>query len=58
MKPPRSKSFVFGLLAWLIALAFFFPILWMTLTAFKTEQAAYSTGLTEGVAPVLPTFSS
>ncbi|WP_322032364.1 carbohydrate ABC transporter permease [Paraburkholderia sp. J76] len=30
-----------GLLAWLIALALFFPIFWMTITAFKTEQQAY-----------------
>ena len=31
-----------GLLAWLIALALFFPIFWMTITAFKTERDAYS----------------
>jgi sorbitol/mannitol transport system permease protein len=30
-----------GVLAWLIALALFFPIFWMTITAFKTEQQAY-----------------
>ena len=30
-----------GILAWLIALALFFPIFWMTITAFKTEQQAY-----------------
>ncbi|WP_321858064.1 carbohydrate ABC transporter permease [Paraburkholderia tropica] len=30
-----------GLLAWVIALALFFPIFWMTITAFKTEQQAY-----------------
>ena len=30
-----------GLLAWLIALLLFFPIFWMTITAFKTEQQAY-----------------
>lgn len=30
-----------GLLAWIIALALFFPIFWMTITAFKTEQQAY-----------------
>jgi len=37
----RQSPF-FALLAWLIALGFFFPILWMILTAFKTEQQAYS----------------
>ncbi|MDR3101168.1 MAG: carbohydrate ABC transporter permease [Paraburkholderia sp.] len=30
-----------GLLAWIVALALFFPIFWMTITAFKTEQQAY-----------------
>jgi sorbitol/mannitol transport system permease protein len=30
-----------GLLAWAIALALFFPIFWMVITAFKTEQQAY-----------------
>ncbi|HKT97913.1 MAG TPA: carbohydrate ABC transporter permease [Paraburkholderia sp.] len=30
-----------GTLAWIIALALFFPIFWMTITAFKTEQQAY-----------------
>ncbi len=30
-----------GLLAWAIAIALFFPIFWMTITAFKTEQQAY-----------------
>jgi len=32
-------------LAWLIALALFFPIFWMTITAFKTERDAYSMAL-------------
>jgi sorbitol/mannitol transport system permease protein len=34
-----------GILAWLISLALFFPIFWMTITAFKTEQQAYSSSL-------------
>ncbi|WP_181885360.1 carbohydrate ABC transporter permease [Trinickia dinghuensis] len=34
-----------GLLAWLIALALFFPIFWMTITAFKTERDAYQLSL-------------
>ena len=32
-------------LAWLIALALFFPIFWMMITAFKTERDAYSMSL-------------
>ena len=34
-----------GILAWLVALLLFFPIFWMTITAFKTEQQAYSSSL-------------
>src|SRR5208283_2721104 len=40
-----GKTFLLGLLAWLVALAVFFPIFWMALTAFKTEQEAYSPDL-------------
>lgn len=32
-------------LAWLIALALFFPIFWMMITAFKTERDAYTMSL-------------
>lgn len=34
-----------GVIAWLVALLLFFPIFWMTITAFKTEQQAYSSSL-------------
>jgi sorbitol/mannitol transport system permease protein len=39
------KSFgkwFFPLLAWLVAIIIIFPVFWMTITAFKTEQGAYS----------------
>lgn len=45
MKRSRLSTWIFGTMAWCIALVVFFPILWMTLTAFKTEQAAYSPAL-------------
>ena len=45
MKSSRVKSLARGTAAWLVALALFFPIFWMTLTAFKTERAAYSPAL-------------
>nr|WP_240766459.1 carbohydrate ABC transporter permease [Paraburkholderia flava] len=32
-------------MAWLVALLLFFPIFWMTVTAFKTEQQAYTISL-------------
>lgn len=41
----RARRAAPGLLAWLIALALFFPIFWMALTAFKTEQQAYASTL-------------
>ncbi|SAK86544.1 ABC transporter permease [Caballeronia hypogeia] len=34
-----------GAAAWVIALLLFFPIFWMTITAFKTEQQAYTSSL-------------
>ena len=34
-----------GAFAWLIALLLFFPIFWMAITAFKTEQQAYASTL-------------
>ena len=40
-----AKRVLPGLLAWLIALALFFPIFWMTITAFKTERDEYSMSL-------------
>ncbi|KAA0087418.1 carbohydrate ABC transporter permease [Paraburkholderia sp. T12-10] len=43
-----------GLLAWIIALALFFPIFWMTITAFKTERDAYSMSLI--FSPTLDSF--
>ncbi|MGN6314841.1 carbohydrate ABC transporter permease [Trinickia sp.] len=43
-----------GALAWLIALALFFPIFWMTITAFKTERDAYSMSLI--FSPTLDSF--
>ncbi|CAB3681317.1 Trehalose transport system permease protein SugB [Paraburkholderia phenoliruptrix] len=42
-----------GVIAWLVALLLFFPIFWMTITAFKTEQQAYSSSLF-----FTPTFDS
>src|SRR4051812_43919000 len=30
----------FGLLAWVLGLVFFFPVFWMVLNSFKTEQDA------------------
>ncbi|MCM2129723.1 carbohydrate ABC transporter permease [Larsenimonas rhizosphaerae] len=40
MEPKRSIGL--AVVGWLVALIMFFPILWMILTAFKTEQTAFS----------------
>jgi len=49
------KRGVLGVIAWLFALLLFFPIFWMTSTAFKTEQQAYSSSLI--FTPTLDKFS-
>ena len=36
----RSVNAAFGLLAWIVGLVFFFPVFWMVLNSFKTEQDA------------------
>ncbi|HSK98102.1 MAG TPA: carbohydrate ABC transporter permease [Euzebyales bacterium] len=32
----------FGVIAWIVGIAFFFPVFWMVLTSFKTEADAYT----------------
>ena len=41
----HAKNIVPGIVAWLFSILLFFPIFWMTITAFKTEQQAYSSSL-------------
>ena len=36
----RIVSSAFGLLAWIVGLVFFFPVFWMVLNSFKSEQDA------------------
>jgi sorbitol/mannitol transport system permease protein len=38
----KSGTLIFGIIGWVIAILIFFPIFWMTITAFKTERGAYS----------------
>lgn len=45
METSRLQTWIFGLLGWLVALVLFFPIFWMAITAFKTEQGAYQLDL-------------
>jgi sorbitol/mannitol transport system permease protein len=36
----RAVNSAFGVLAWIVGLIFFFPVFWMVLNSFKTEQDA------------------
>src|SRR5512132_1382674 len=36
----RSVNMAFGVLAWIVGLVFFFPVFWMVLNSFKSEQDA------------------
>lgn len=38
----KEKNSLWGILAWIVGIIFFFPVLWMVLTSFKTEGAAYT----------------
>jgi sorbitol/mannitol transport system permease protein len=41
-RPPRTGNIVWGVVAWVVGVLFFFPVLWMVLSSFKTEAAAYT----------------
>ncbi len=36
----KVSGFIFGVIAWIVGLMFFFPIFWLVLNSFKTEEAA------------------
>src|SRR5439155_23296022 len=38
----RGNHAVVGIVAWIAGIVFFFPVLWMVLTSFKTEAQAYT----------------
>jgi sorbitol/mannitol transport system permease protein len=43
-RPKRSAANVWlGVIAWIVGIAFFFPVFWMVLTSFKQEIDAYTT---------------
>jgi sorbitol/mannitol transport system permease protein len=41
----KYGNLIFGIVGWVVAVIMFFPIFWMAITAFKTEQGAYSPNL-------------
>jgi len=48
-----KKDTILGIIGWIVAAIIFFPLFWMIITAFKTEQGAYSPDLI-----FLPTLES
>jgi sorbitol/mannitol transport system permease protein len=55
MNDQRKSPWWVGVLAWTCALLLFFPIFWVAITAFKTEQQAYTPSLL--FMPTLSTFT-
>ncbi|MFR9805692.1 carbohydrate ABC transporter permease [Pseudonocardia sp. RS010] len=59
LAPARHRKVGAGLLTvltWIVGIGFFFPILWMVLTAFKQEADAYTTPPTLFFTPTLEQF--
>lgn len=56
-KPKKNRQFSpWALVAWLVALGFFFPVFWMILTAFKQESDAATSPPTLFFTPTLDQF--
>jgi sorbitol/mannitol transport system permease protein len=41
-KKRHENSLTWGIVGWIVGIVFFFPVLWMVLTSFKTEAQAYT----------------
>jgi sorbitol/mannitol transport system permease protein len=59
VRKKKAKKFSpWGIVAWLVGLGFFFPVLWMVLTAFKQESDAATNPPTFFFKPTLDQFSA
>src|SRR6476659_10074613 len=56
-KRPTMGGALLGLLTWVVVLLFFFPVLWMFVTGFKTEAEAAPDPPTFIFKPTLENFS-
>jgi sorbitol/mannitol transport system permease protein len=56
--PPGTSRLLWSVLAWLVAILFFFPVLWMALEALKSEPQAASIPPTILFTPTLEAFQS
>jgi len=55
-RPRRTGNVLLGVVAWIVGIGFFFPVLWMVLTAFKQEADAYTDPPTLFFTPTLAQF--
>ena len=56
-KRRRNNTWV-GILGWLLGILFFFPVLWMVITSFKTEAQAYTNTPSIVFSPTLQQFKT
>ncbi len=54
----RGNHTTVGVVAWIVGIIFFFPVLWMVLTGFKTEAQAYTNVPHIFFSPTLSEFKS
>ena len=52
----RTGSVMWAALAWFAAIVFFFPVLWMVITSFKPEAAAYTSNPKFDFSPTLSEY--
>jgi len=54
----RTNSVTMGIVGWFLGIVFFFPVLWMVITSFKTEAQAYTNSPTIVFRPTLSEYSA
>jgi sorbitol/mannitol transport system permease protein len=57
-RPKRRNSLTIGIVGWILGIVFFFPVLWMVITSFKTEAQAYTNTPTIAFRPTLSEYSA
>jgi sorbitol/mannitol transport system permease protein len=57
-KKRRHNSLTMGIVGWVVGILFFFPVLWMVITSFKTEAQAYTNTPTVIFSPTLSQYKT
>ena len=57
-KKRRNNSLTWGIVGWVVGILFFFPVLWMVLTSFKTEAQAQANTPTVIFSPTLSEYKT